>query len=144
MVAPVALPPPPLPAQAPVRWPLQIRVLNNFTWPNPMQRLSFEADNLETGDELCARLAAHIGYLAIDIFLLRSNGAALSESITLADQGLIAGDEVRIARRSGLPMGTGVSTGEALGSATPMLAAAAAAATALCPAASNPVCPVRS
>ena len=80
MVAPVALPPPPLPAQAPVRWPLAIRVLNNFTWPNPMQRFTFEADSPETGDELCA----HIGYLARRRYIPPPQQwrRALSESIT--------------------------------------------------------------
>ena len=70
-MASVALPPPPPAVQPPARWPLGIQVLNNFTWLNPTHRFSFEADGVETGDELRRRLAAHIGYLAVDILVLR-------------------------------------------------------------------------
>ena len=67
------LAPPPQPPAALSR-PTPVQILNNFTWPNPAQPFAFDADADETGDDLKRRLAAHIGYLALDIVLVRTKG----------------------------------------------------------------------
>ena len=47
-----------------------------------------EADADESGDDLKRRLAAHIGYLAIDMMVVRVEGEKLEGDKKLADQGV--------------------------------------------------------
>ena len=100
------LAPPPQPPAALSR-PTPVQILNNFTWPNPAQPFAFDADADETGDDLKRRLAAHIGYLALDIVLVRTKGGALDGASRLGEQGLSAGESIRLARKSCLPVGAG-------------------------------------
>ena len=96
-------------AQPHINRPTPVSVLNNFTWPNPAERFTFEADADESGDDLKRRLAAHIGYLAIDMMVVRVEGEKLEGDKKLADQGVKAGESLRIARKSSLPAGAGTS-----------------------------------
>jgi hypothetical protein len=78
--------------------PLVIR--NTFTWPQPEQSVPFEADATETGEDLHRRVAAHIGYLALDVILLRQSGHPVENAGTLAEQGLANGDVLSVRLRS--------------------------------------------
>ena len=82
---------------SPLSRPTPVTVVNNFTWPQPAQRFTFEADADESGDDLKRRLAAHIGYLAIDMVLIWAvSGGALDGEARLAEQGLRAGESFRV------------------------------------------------
>ena len=89
---------------------MPISVLNNFTWPRPASHFTFEADAEESGDDLKRRLAAHIGYLALDIVLLRKTGGMVEGVAPLKSQGVLIGETLRIGRKSCLPVGSGVCT----------------------------------
>lgn len=80
-------------------------IVNVFTWPQPAVRFGYEAAPNETGGDLKAKLAAHVGYLALDVQLLAPSGKQIVEGVTLREQGLRPGDEVRLARRTKLPPG---------------------------------------
>ena len=80
-------------------------IVNVFTWPQPAVRFGYEAAPNETGGDLKAKLATHVGYLALDVQLLAPSGKQIAEGVTLRDQGLRPGDEVRLARRTKLPPG---------------------------------------
>eukprot|EP00966_Prymnesium_polylepis_P115656 2673785-Prymnesium_polylepis.1 len=87
--------------------PLSLTIVNVFTWPEPAVRITYEADPVETGGELKAKLAAHIGYLALDVLVRKGCGTELRDNESLSAQGLSPGDEVRIVRRTKLPLGAG-------------------------------------
>ena len=86
---------------------LPLTIVNVFTWPEPAARFTYDADPMETGGDLKAKLAAHIGYLALDVLVRKGCGTELLEAQPLSAQGLMPGDEVRIVRRSKLPQGAG-------------------------------------
>lgn len=112
---------------------LCLTVLSSFTWPDTAQRFSFNARRAEKGASLKRRLAAYIGYLALDITLYTS-GALLRDDLYLADQGLRQGDEVRICRRTILPEAAGILPA---GCESLPTSASAAVLTALTPASST-------
>ena len=87
--------------------PLPLVVHNTLTWPEPATSFAYEADATESSDELKRRLAAHIGYLALDVMLVDRHGRTIGPNATLGEEGLASGDEITIVRRT------------LLGSATP-------------------------
>ena len=113
MVGLTLRPPSPPPEPEP-RIPIPLHVTSNFTWPEAAERFSFTADGLETSEDLTRRLAAKIGYLVLDVLVLRAGGAALAPVGTLSEQGLKAGDDLLVLRRSSLPAGAGVIPADAM------------------------------
>ncbi|KAL3905311.1 MAG: hypothetical protein SGPRY_010958 [Prymnesium sp.] len=81
---------------------LPLTILNLFTWPDPPTRFTHDADPMETGKELKSTLAAHIGYLAVDVLIRRSSGIELDDSESLSSQGLMHGEELRLVHRTKL------------------------------------------
>jgi hypothetical protein len=102
---------------------LKLQIVNIYTWPQPAQRFPFDAESSECGEELHNRVAAHIGYLALDMMLVRANGEAVADATTLAEQDLAEGEELRITRRSCLS-GEKRSATPALGDSADALAPA--------------------
>ena len=92
---------------AAVSSPLQLTVINTFTWPDPPAQIRFTADAHETGGDLCRKLAAAVSYLALDVMLTHLDGSELIQEQTLAAQGLTMGDVVQLSRRAKLTRATG-------------------------------------